>query len=807
MSSRVSRAGRKRLGRACTNTRGFASIVATRVATLLLLFLTHRCEASFEVRPGAIGEWPHLPPELPGAFDWRLPERPLNVGLVHLAPFNLSGIAIDGAAFGIGDGGRHVGRVVVSRLGLPNYAEWSIGASFGARWGASEGWLEVTSLATAPRGELRSELRPRAARSLSIGARRPFRRGELALWARDLSASAGAARLGVAQELGARVRIDIAPTWAIEWSGSRGRQGGGVRLGLSLRPASALDVTQRWSVHGGHGMSSLSADGAGVRTTLWRATENRSLPASIGAAFSLASAARPPEVDRTTPAALRDEVDPLEVWEEGDASLGAFDLASIDSLLDAEEESMTGDRRSISPAQAYVDASADSIVSIAVAPDSLRSALRELGPRLSAEPPIAPTSRPDAGRAISARRWHAREEWSWSGRTGSGTVSRGRLDARFSNSRLELQTSIYHPAETGWLLARAGGTSAATGVDAGALRWGEGLVAGRASSLSRTTLAPRRRIGSSLVAVERDLDRIHATLGRDGDGAWLGLTGVAGAVNFGLLASRIDPHGRPGAASVLLERRGERDLARVEVARVEGEPGLRLGARLRRQPNLGRARALIELSRREVAGAASGRSSAPRENRAFGSLSVARQTMRVTLSQIETSLDPASEIALEPPLRRESRGELLAGGPLTRGWRWSLEGALSRRTDPSRTTERSDLRLGLRTPRGLLAEWSVGEDRRATGTREREALSLARELGSPGRRLIVGCLDVEHAGGASPRWFGLRQSAPRGLYLAARGERIVGAFDLRLKVLSALERRATWAELRVALKLARAAPG
>lgn len=253
--------------------------------------------AAFEIRPSAAFPSPLLPSHLPAALASAPAWSPSGDGAwsaaaLHLALEPSAGLALDAVGLRV-DRRRWAGRVGVTRLGLPGYAEWEADVGVGSPRGLA---LEVSLFRTQPSDLLRlgAGIEPRRAASLGASCVRSFGpRMSAAAWVRDFAGAGDHRVLGIDPRAGIRLESSPGARWTVsllrEWGG---RSRPEMRLALAWRPLRAWRLEHATGPGRGGESTSLQAELGDLEMLAWSGRLAGGIPSMPGFAVGRLRKAR-----------------------------------------------------------------------------------------------------------------------------------------------------------------------------------------------------------------------------------------------------------------------------------------------------------------------------------------------------------------------------------------------------------------------------------------------------------------------------------------------------------------------------------
>jgi hypothetical protein len=350
---------------------GSALGVAAVALSLMFAGGVDPARAAFEIRPSAELSSPLLPLCLPAALNL----APMTAGpmgarwsaaALHLMLAPASGLYLDAAGLRV-DRSRWGGRMGLTRLGLPGYAEWE--ADVGAV-SASGFSVEASLFRTQPSDLLRlaAGIEPREAASFSAAWVRPLgSRIRAAVWVRDFASAGDHLALGIERRAGGRVDCTPGTGWTVsllrEWGGGRSRPE--TRLALAWRPFPVWRLEQALGRGSGGESTALQVESGGLTCMAWTARLAGGIPPVSGFAIggqTIAEAGEPPVAQRVS--ILPEAVAPVadrspspafwDEWEllpgedhlviDGDAVPLGFEADSLGEWADSLEDAAVADR-------------------------------------------------------------------------------------------------------------------------------------------------------------------------------------------------------------------------------------------------------------------------------------------------------------------------------------------------------------------------------------------------------------------------------------------------------------------------------
>jgi hypothetical protein len=326
--------------------------------------------AAFEIRPSSALPSPLLPSRLPAALAsapaWSPSgEGAWSVAALHLALEPAAALALDAVGLRM-DRRRWAGRVAVTRLGLPGYAEWEADLGAGSTHGLA---LDVSLFGTQPSDLMSSEagIEPRRAASLGASCVRSLgQRMSVAMWVRDFAGTGDHRALGIEPRTGFRLEGSPGARWTVsllrEWGGGARPE---MRLALAWQPVPAWRLEHAVGPGRGGESTSLQAELGGLDLLAWSGRLAAGIPSMPGFAVgcqtranasgtSVAQPDREPAVATAEPAPRPSLPTSWQDWErvpgedlliiDGAAVPAGFDADSLGAWVDSLEDGASGDR-------------------------------------------------------------------------------------------------------------------------------------------------------------------------------------------------------------------------------------------------------------------------------------------------------------------------------------------------------------------------------------------------------------------------------------------------------------------------------
>lgn len=273
-----------------SETRSHPAVVMMMCLSLALAVWARPTRAAFEIRPSSEFPSPLLPSLLPTALASAakcpaLGRTGWSAAALHLTPEPAARLYLDAAGLRV-DGRRWMVRAEVTRLGLPDYAEWEADVCLASTAGLA---FEAGLFRTQPSDLLRSSagIESRGAASLGASWAKSFGwRMTAAGWVRDIVGAGDRRALGITARAGGR--LDFSPIGG--WTASLLREWGGhsrphTRMTLGWRPFSGWRLEHVRAPGGGGESTGLKAELGGLEILGWSGRLASGLPSVPGFAI------------------------------------------------------------------------------------------------------------------------------------------------------------------------------------------------------------------------------------------------------------------------------------------------------------------------------------------------------------------------------------------------------------------------------------------------------------------------------------------------------------------------------------------